>query len=198
MGLASPLPLLASRARLVLFLVLALGGCSPEIGDPCTTSTDCSQNGDRLCDISQPGGYCFIFNCEPAGSNPAAKCPDEAACVAFNAEASPVEGCANALGSTPYTRSYCLKKCDNGDDCRSGYVCVDVETAANGAGSHYFSAVNVDGRSKVCIVAFSSPPPAPNDDASSQVCSGTSQPPEGAGGEGPDSGTAGAGGMSGG
>jgi hypothetical protein len=172
--------------RLLLALGLALAGCAPEIGDPCTTSTDCSQNSDRLCDISQPGGYCTIFNCEPAGSNPAAKCPDEAACVAFAAEASPVDGCANALGSTPYTRSFCLKKCDNGDDCRSGYICVDVEAARNGAGSHYFSAVNIDGRSKVCVVAFSAPPAeAVDPDSSDQVCNG-------------ETGTAGAGGATGG
>jgi hypothetical protein len=195
MGLALSLPFSVSRSRWLLALALALGGCSPEIGDECTTSTDCSQNADRICDISQPGGYCTIFNCEPAGSNPAAKCPDEAACVAFAVEASPIEGCANALGSTPYMRSYCLKKCENGDDCRSGYICIDVESAASGP-NHYFSAANVDGSSKVCVVAFSAPPPTRIDDASSQVCSGSSETPDGAGGEG--SGSAGAGGVSGG
>ena len=33
-------------------------GCKPRIGDDCQISTDCSASGDRLCDISAPGGYC--------------------------------------------------------------------------------------------------------------------------------------------
>ena len=192
MGFGPSFLLPASRMRLVLALGLALVGCAPEIGDACETSTDCSQNGDRLCDISQPGGYCTIFNCEPADSNPAAKCPDESACVAFAAEPSPVPGCANSLGSTPYTRAFCLKKCDNGDDCRSGYICVDPETVTNDAGDHYFSAVDLDGASKVCVVAFSAPAPS-KEKASSQVCSSSSN-----GAAGSDSGAAGAGGVEGG
>src|SRR5258705_13828561 len=50
-------------------------GCSPKIGDKCSVSTDCSVQGDRLCDPTQPGGYCTVFNCEPD------RCPDESVCV---------------------------------------------------------------------------------------------------------------------
>ena len=57
------------RPRFTLALVLAalalVTGCQPKIGDACNTSTDCSTQGDRLCDTTQPGGYCTIFNCEP-------------------------------------------------------------------------------------------------------------------------------------
>src|SRR5690242_17476386 len=91
-----------------LACVLALG-CRPEIGDKCEISTDCSQVGDRLCDISQPDGYCTIYNCEPKASNGATKCPDEAVCVVFAAEPSSVPGCANRLGDTPYSRTFCMK-----------------------------------------------------------------------------------------
>src|SRR5690348_74537 len=38
-------------------------GCLPKIGDHCTTSLDCSQTGQRLCDTTQPDGYCTVFNC---------------------------------------------------------------------------------------------------------------------------------------
>jgi hypothetical protein len=192
MGFGPSFLLSASRMRLILALGLALLGCAPKIGDACETSTDCSQNADRQCDISQPGGYCTIFNCEPADSNPASKCPDESACVAFAAEPSPLPGCANSLGSTPYTETFCLKKCDNGDDCRSGYICVDPETVTNGAGDHYFSAVDLDGPSKVCVVAFSAPAPS-KEEASSDVCSSSSN-----GAAGSDSGASGAGGVEGG
>jgi hypothetical protein len=157
---------------LVLGLLLALG-CKPQIGDKCTTSTDCSQVGDRLCDISQPSGYCTIFNCEPKGSNAAASCPDGASCVAFGADPSPVAGCENALGSTPYTRTFCMKECDNGNDCREGYVCEDPEA------DERFSAVDVDGRTKVCMVAFSAAAPGTKGDtSSSDVCTATSLPPD--------------------
>src|SRR5690242_18467125 len=56
-------------AALTLWIVAT--GCKPKIGDECKTSTDCSVTGDRLCDITQPSGYCTIFNCEEPGS-----CPD--------------------------------------------------------------------------------------------------------------------------
>ena len=77
------------RIRFAL-LGLALGAvaisqaCTPEIGDKCIVSTDCSVQGDRLCDTSQPDGYCTQLNCR--GND----CSDEAACVLFN---SAVPGC---------------------------------------------------------------------------------------------------------
>jgi len=164
-----PSAVAACPLRLVLGLGLALGACKPGIGDACTTSTDCSQSGDRLCDISQPNGYCTIFNCEPAGTNAASKCPDDSACIAFAAEPSPLEECANALGATPYQRTFCLRKCDRNSDCRDGYVCKDPEEGGK-------FAVDVDGTTKVCLVApDASPPPG---DASTEVCTGSSNAPD--------------------
>lgn len=182
---ARPSLFATSKLRAVLVLAVGLVGCGPEIGDECETAADCSQTDERLCDTSQPGGYCTIFNCEPAGANPVAKCPDESACVAFAVEPSPVEGCANALGSTPYTKSFCLKECENGSDCRSGYDCVDVTT---------LSAVNLDGKSKVCVVAIRSSLPD-SSDASNQVCSAPGNGEDGSAGASFETdGTSGAGG----
>lgn len=83
-----------------------LVGCRPEVGDSCKLSTDCSITGDRLCDTSQPEGYCTIFNCEPGS------CPDEAICVEFHGSAE------------RFARRFCLRECEGSSDCREGYVCV--------------------------------------------------------------------------
>ena len=56
--------LASARAR-DSFGRLGTFGCKPKIGEDCATSTDCSISGDRLCDVTQPGGYCTVFNCEP-------------------------------------------------------------------------------------------------------------------------------------
>src|SRR5690242_10057186 len=93
-------------------LLTGLGGaagCSPKIGDKCSVSTDCSQVGDRLCDPTQPGGYCTIFNCEPD------RCPDEAVCVAFN-EIS----CSSPSLSRRFQRTFCMLHCNSNNDCRDG------------------------------------------------------------------------------
>src|SRR5690606_30776275 len=77
--------------------------CTPEIGDKCQVSTDCSIRGDRLCDVSQPGGYCTQLNCRGDG------CADEAACVLFN---SAVPGCGYDDRAGPFgsrvARSFCM------------------------------------------------------------------------------------------
>ena len=84
-------------------------------------STDCSLSGDRLCDTSQPGGYCTIFNCR--GN----LCPNRAACVLFNAN---VQGCGFDDRSPSRTgRTFCMGQCSDDSDCRSGYVCTDPRTA---------------------------------------------------------------------
>jgi hypothetical protein len=179
---AATLLLTASWPRLVLGLTLTLGACKPGIGDACTVSTDCSQTADRICDTSQPGGYCTIYNCEPAGTNAASKCPDDAACIAFGAEPSPKDGCQTALGSTPYQRTFCLKKCGNNNDCRDGYECVDPQDP-----NRHPDVVDVDGRTKVCVVAV--PPPKVASSTSTEVCTASSNPPDAgssAGGAGPE------------
>ncbi|HKO50071.1 MAG TPA: hypothetical protein VJV79_20210, partial [Polyangiaceae bacterium] len=57
---------LTRLARLAMAFAALTGGlalgCTPKIGDDCSVSTNCSTTGDRLCDITQPGGYCTKFN----------------------------------------------------------------------------------------------------------------------------------------
>src|SRR5690606_19404432 len=116
--------------------VLAVGsGCTPEIGDECQTAIDCSTLGDRLCDTSQPGGYCTVFNCEPD------TCEDEAVCVAFANELDPACQGVDDGRFGRFGRTFCMRVCDKTSDCRSGYECVrpvdrrasviDVETDAD-------------------------------------------------------------------
>src|SRR3954471_3131253 len=99
------------RVLLFCLVIVSSGwalGCTPSIGDKCVLSTDCSTRGDRLCDTSQPDGYCTQFNCAKNG------CPDEAACVLFNSN---VPGCgyddrAGGYGSR-VARSFCVAKCSS-------------------------------------------------------------------------------------
>jgi hypothetical protein len=155
--------------RLLLPFVLFVAGCAPEIGDACETSTDCSQGGERLCDVASPGGYCTVFDCE------AGKCPEEASCVVFGASPSTVDACMNQSGSVPSQRSFCMLTCEESSDCRAdeGYACTDPRAVG---------AVSVDGASrKVCMFATSTrqpPPTGPGD-----VCSAET-PTDGAGGAG--------------
>jgi hypothetical protein len=111
------------HSRLALLLALALAGCTPSIGDKCVLSTDCSLRGDRLCDNSQPNGYCTVFNCSPD------TCPDKAACVLFHAE---VPGCPyNDRSPSRTGRQFCMAQCQSDSDCRvnDGYVCRDPRQA---------------------------------------------------------------------
>jgi hypothetical protein len=106
-------------------ILVFITGCAPEIGDDCNTSLDCSQQGDRLCDTKQPGGYCTIFNCEPDS------CPeDEAVCVAFDFVLDPAchpgdDLPANDTEWARFGRTFCMKACEEDDDCRDdeGYEC---------------------------------------------------------------------------
>jgi hypothetical protein len=157
------------RVRLLAFAV-ALAGCQPGIGDECETSTDCSANGDRLCDITQPGGYCTIFNCEPKGQPKG--CPDDSVCVAFAADRSSVPGCEEASGASPFQRAFCMANCDSDEDCRKNYACMNLKTAGND-----FGAVVIDkGSGKVCVFPYSSAPIP--DDRSNEVCTGSDVPAE--------------------
>ena len=137
---------------------LVLAGCTPSIGDKCALSTDCSSRGDRLCDVSQPDGYCTAFNC--TGDD----CPTEAVCVLFPGA---VAGCGLDDRRDPGRtgRSMCLLACASGADCRAGYVCADPTTQPYGA---RFLA---DTRSTVCLVAASGLALAVTDSGSSPVCS---------------------------
>jgi hypothetical protein len=128
----------------VAALLSALGavGCKPEIGDECDVSTDCSNTGDRLCDTTQPGGYCTIFNCEPGS------CPEEAICVAFKTDIS--QSCSDPQGGIRLQRTFCMKSCDENDDCRGGYECINIKNPDNPWGANIIENGSVNG--KVCIV----------------------------------------------
>jgi hypothetical protein len=172
-------------SALLLSLASTLG-CVPEIGDPCNTSLDCSQQGDRLCDTTQPGGYCTIFNCEPD------KCPqDEAACVAFDHELDPACKSADDAEWARFQRTFCMKWCDDNSDCRDDYECVKPQDR---------SAVIIDvepqDQEKICVTkALLSADPGAGDPIPA-VCeppAGVTLPPPYA----PDAGTDGGGGAGG-
>jgi hypothetical protein len=81
----------------------ALAACAPEIGDECSANVDCSPNGDRVCDVTSPGGYCMILGCRSGG------CPEEAVCVSY--------------GDGVGRQTFCMRHCGSGDDCRGEYQC---------------------------------------------------------------------------
>lgn len=123
----------------LVFAALFASGCQPSIGDTCTLSTNCSRTGARLCDTSQPQGYCTIFNCYGES------CPTEATCVEFGPS---LPGCAyDDRHGSRVARSMCLYRCEVDSDCRAGYVCrapTDPEYGARILAS--------DKSSKVCLV----------------------------------------------
>ena len=87
-------------------LMLSAAACAPKLGDECSRATDCSANGDRVCDEAQPGGYCTIANCEPG------TCGDEGLCVRFRPN------------EPRLSSQWCMAKCSDGCD-RDSYACVD-------------------------------------------------------------------------
>ncbi|MDQ3037280.1 MAG: MSCRAMM family adhesin SdrC [Myxococcota bacterium] len=99
----------SSWIGLVMLCGVAAIGCAPQIGDSCSNSSNCSINGDRLCDTAQPGGYCTIFDCQPD------RCPDQSVCVRFNPQ--------------PSRRAIlaCMRACNGDGDCRGEYRCASPE-----------------------------------------------------------------------
>lgn len=142
-----------AQAVLLVLLSLVAFGCAPKIGDSCTVSTNCSASGDRLCDITEPGGYCTIFDCEPDG------CPDDSVCINFGTGLSPVDQCSSDQGNSPYQRSFCMARCSSSSDCRGGYECQNL----SGSPPNRFNAVlaDSDGPGMVCYVTPTSTAPGP-------------------------------------
>lgn len=139
------MPGLTEKLLLCVALVALSVGCKPQVGDDCKVSRDCSAAGDRLCDITAPGGYCTIFNCEPNS------CPeDESLCVQFGATRSPLCVDEPLAAPSPYARTFCMATCDDDGDCRSGYVCEDLSV------SNAWGAVLIDTNrgNKACLVPF--------------------------------------------
>ncbi|HEX8113396.1 MAG TPA: hypothetical protein VF516_36955 [Kofleriaceae bacterium] len=123
-----------------------VGGCGKEIGDACTLASDCSPNGDRICQCSNCSGtdptgdsakgYCTIQGCDFG------TCPGEAVCVRFftgsfdnkpctpqtaDTDCSIDELCSLAGNCVPRSAEvrYCMLKCDSGGDCRDNFECRD-------------------------------------------------------------------------
>lgn len=134
----------ASPFRPVLVAsAILMGGCAPKIGAKCLVSSDCATNGSRVCDTSQPDGYCTIFNCTDDS------CPNNAACVVIDPG---VPGCSyNDYGiPSRSSRTLCLATCNSDSDCRqdNGYICASPLDAP-------WRAIILDNNQseKVCIVA---------------------------------------------
>jgi hypothetical protein len=105
--------------QIAVLLALAGAGCSAEIGDSCSYDVDCSPNMDRNCDRNQPSGYCLILSCDPD------TCPSEAVCIEFTTpcpDGTEGETCEQIEENRE--RTYCLRHCTDGGDCRSGYECL--------------------------------------------------------------------------
>ena len=124
-----------------LTCLLGSAACGEEIGDECSLSSDCSPQGDRVCDVSSPGGYCTIIGCNYD------TCPDEAVCVRFfsvettNLPCDPQtedrmggtndctadELCTLQGSCVPRLAEvrFCMKSCSSSDDCRDDYECRD-------------------------------------------------------------------------
>jgi hypothetical protein len=133
------------RQKLLFVAALSvLGACAPQLGDGCTTDTECSATGDRFCDRSQPGGYCTKINCEPKS------CGSEGVCVRFKPE------------QPRLSSSWCMKTCSSTGDCdRDRYVCRKAEelgTVIEGAGTSDESVLtraevlDSDTNQKFCVV----------------------------------------------
>lgn len=127
LGSARPGALAALGLALAMMTLggAVLSGCTPEIGSSCVLSTDCSSQGDRVCDTAEPNGYCTVQGCK------ANECPDEAACVDFNAS---LPGCEYSDRSpSRLSVAFCMAQCHTDSDCRSDtdengrryYICAD-------------------------------------------------------------------------
>lgn len=153
---------------------LLVAGCAPKIGDSCTNSNDCSASGDRLCDTTQLGGYCTIFNCDPTS------CPsDESICVQFGSVLSTVGNCGDPQRPPPQSRTFCMAKCKNNGDCRGGYLCTDLALPNPWGASVVQSSPST---TKICIEPQQATPISEADpDRSDAVCGGVDQSAGGAG-----------------
>lgn len=114
-----------------LFLVAALlVGCAPQIGDSCNISSDCSVNGDRICDLAYPNGYCTVLACDPD------TCPGGSTCVEWR------------FMPDRTAVTYCMDLCDNDGDCRAEYRCMTPvdERLRDEDGSDLARVIDLEGR----------------------------------------------------
>jgi hypothetical protein len=121
-----------SRLHAIGWLGAALAsGCGTEIGDSCSQNVDCSPTGGRICDVSQPDGYCTIEGCDEG------TCPEEAICVRFFPAEFLVASCAEQADCQEgdlclsdgfcaplrTERRYCMRRCGTDGACRDEYSC---------------------------------------------------------------------------
>ncbi len=119
----SPLTL----ALVMSVVVLAASACSRRIGNECKLSTDCSLQGERICDLSyltvdsegMQKGECIIEGCS-AGS-----CPSEAVCVNIYS----TEFLSVACDPEREDRSDGLDDCNANEICIPEGLCADANTA---------------------------------------------------------------------
>jgi hypothetical protein len=123
-----------ARCALVLAFAILAAACGSKIGDSCAVGSDCSQEGGRICDRSQPDGYCTVANCDVG------TCPEESECVQFFASVRDTT-CATAadcsldqvctVGGYCADRAtesrFCMLRCGSQGDCRDGYECRNLE-----------------------------------------------------------------------
>jgi hypothetical protein len=156
-------------------LALSAVGCGRSIGDACTTNVDCSQDGNRDCDLSQPGGYCTVIGCDEKS------CPSEAVCIRVfpyeyktsdnvcvqDSECAADQLC---LPDVPTgfcvprasERRFCAKSCSSNDDCRGGYVCHEAGIEGNQpTSSTYGSIALVAAPNQSTVIKFCAPTPPP-------------------------------------
>ena len=101
--MAHTLPVNRSYHLLIVLLAgIAAAGCGKKIGDSCNTNIDCDRYGSRICDLSQPGGYCTEDGCDENS------CPSEAICVRF------------------FDQKFATTSCDD-QPCKANEMCVARE-----------------------------------------------------------------------
>lgn len=162
---------MVSRFFPLAFIFFGLA-CQSKIGDDCVTDLDCSQVGDRVCDTTQPNGYCTQVDCDPYS------CPEkESVCVAFNHSVSDVGACNTRGETSPYRRTFCMQTCKGADDCRSGYACMDM-TGDDPWGAEVIQ--DEPKRTTVCVLSMSYK--EIEEDRSDEVCRGVESAGGGAGG----------------
>lgn len=163
------LPRLPSPLLVLLLVVFGVivSGCQPKIGDSCIVDLDCTAETTRLCDTTQPNGYCTMVDCDPT------TCPeDEAICVSFNNVKSTVGACNTPVVPSPYRRNFCMKFCEKNSDCRDDYECIEVRDE-NIFGAAVIQEPPENGDpvpTKICIHSESHPPI--EDTRSDEVCTG--------------------------
>lgn len=130
----------APMSRLAFVCVLALAAaCGKEVGDECASNLDCGDGTDVniVCDKSSPQGYCTEVGCDWN------TCAEEAVCVRFYTASFANKPCViETEDSSTFNCSidevctlrgqcaprssevrYCMRKCSEGGDCRTGYEC---------------------------------------------------------------------------